>query len=507
MFKFKLSLFLLLTISLSALGLSASETSSDIYPYRHNIKKNHNMKILNSGIGSLWARIDLIRRAEKTLELEYFIFGTDGSSRIIMRELMKAAKRGVKVRLLVDKSLAVFVLDEYYAEVLKNNNVNIRYYNTAPLILISTIQFRNHRKMISRDGIEAITGGRNIGDEYFDFSETFNFLDRDIWVEGLIVKTMVDSYDKYWDSAIVKEPKAPRRPVRFVGSSVVNRHNQRLRRVQHKERVLRHKEKKALALSILTPTEKENKFLNYAESYGKKVMDSTPKRVCPHVSFATDREGARFIKRLRSRNYHKNFRLLRKEIQKWMQLVDEEITLDSPYFLNNSRSRKAIEQLLNAGTKVNILTNSLGSTDAIYISTVFSETVRNYTPLDLFSSYIYSGFFSGETELISDEVKNAIWGTHSKSIVFNDDAIMVGTFNIDNRSSFYNTEMALFCQDSKALRDDVMDNIEFRMKSSKKLGKNGFPEDGSKLLANTSTTKKLLYFFLKIPAILLQFLL
>jgi hypothetical protein len=67
--------------------------------------------------------------------------------------------------------------------------------------------------------------------------------------------------------------------------------------------------------------------------------------------------------------------------------------------------------------------------------------------------------------------------------------------------------MAIFCNESPEIRNDVMDNIKHRMKHSKKLGKNGRPEDGSKLLANSSFTKKLLYFFLKVPASLLKFLL
>ena len=225
------------------------------------------------------------------------------------------------------------------------------------------------------------------------------------------------------------------------------------------------------------------------------------------MAFATDREGGGFAKRVSTQEYHRDFRLLRKEIASWMELTDREITIDSPYFLNNSRSKEALHGLLNNKITVNILTNSLGSTDAIYVATVFSDEVRPYTPSDYFNAYIYTGFFSGESEVMNEKIKKAVWGTHSKTIVFNDDAFMIGTFNIDNRSSFYNTEMAIFCKNSKSLRDDVQNNIELRMKSSKKLGKNGRPEDGSKLLANSSLTKKMLYFFLKVPATLLKFLL
>lgn len=503
----KINLIALLTL-VSLTAFAGAETNAELYPYRQNLKVNHSMQVLNSGMAAFWARIDMIRRAQTSLELEYFIFNTDASSRIILRELVAAADRNVKVRLLVDKSAAVFVLNEYFAEVLKRKNVQVRYYNAASILELSTVQFRNHRKMISRDGVEAITGGRNIADEYFDLSDSFNFLDRDVWLEGPIVKTMVDSFDKYWESDIVEIPVKPERPIKFAGDAVVSRKERDKRAVQHAERMKFYFQRIREAKSILKPTKFEKEALAYAEDEGKKQLKLTEKRTCPHVAFASDREGGDFGERINSDRYHAEFRLLRKEIQKWLdENVETELTIDSPYFLNNSRSKKALATMLENGNKINILTNSLGSTDAIYVSTVFAEDVRAYVPLENFRAYIYTGFFSNENNLMNEEIKNAVWGTHSKTMVFNDDAMMIGTFNIDNRSSFYNTEMAIFCKDSKGLRDDVQDNIEVRMKMSKKLGKNGRPEDGSKLLANTSFTKKLLYFMLKVPASLLKFLL
>ena len=190
-----------------------------------------------------------------------------------------------------------------------------------------------------------------------------------------------------------------------------------------------------------------------------------------------------------------------------MDLITTEVTFDSPYLLNNSRSRKILFDLLERGVQVNFLTNSLASTDAIYVSTVFSQEVKRYREYDKLNTYIYKGDFSEESELISDQVREAVWGTHSKTIIFSKDAFMIGTFNIDNRSSFYNTELAIFCQGSKELRDDVMANVELRMKGAKKLGPDGQPEDGTPLLEGTSLSKKALYFPLKVPATILKFLL
>lgn len=481
-------------------------TESDIYPYRSTVKGSSNdMRVINSGSAALYARVDMIRRATKTLEMEYFIFNPDNSGKIILNELVAAAKRGVKVRILVDKSMAVFAMDEYYAKILKENNVDLKYYNPAPALKISSVQFRNHRKLIVRDGIEAITGGRNIGNEYFDLSKEFNFHDRDASIEGEAVKAMEESFNRFWVSDIVETPSDVSEPVkRFSGDTKTAGRDENY----YKVKLAEHKKRLKLAQDSIVLNDEDKKVLSFIETTGKSALEKNVKRNCPEVAFATDREGASFKERIKSENYHDNYRLLRKEIAKWMETkIKDEVILDSPYFLNNSKSKKIADDLLKSKKKITILTNSLGSTDAIYVSTIFNDEVKNYTPNENFNAYIYKGKYSGESELYSDEVRNATWGTHSKTAVFSDDSFMIGTFNIDNRSNFYNTEMAIFCSGSPELTKDVKDNIKFRMGNSYHLNREGTPDDCSSLLSGATPTKKLLYYLIKIPSTLLQFLL
>lgn len=475
----------------------------DVYPYRVSMVPNQEMKILNNGSAALWARIDMARRAQKSIEVEYFIFNADMTGRILTKELVKAAERGVKVRIMVDKSIAVFVLNEFYAHILKQKNVEVRYYNTASTLMLSTVQFRNHRKLMVMDGVEAITGGRNIADEYFNLSEKFNFLDRDIWVKGDIVKAMKDSFDLYWNSDIVKHPKKVKEP-RFTQTSGDSYWEQE---EHYKEALKKYQDALKKAEDLIMHNPQDEVALTYLESYGAKVLNETPAYNCPEASFATDREGGSFIKRIQFKRYHDTYRLLRKEISEWIGFVDKEVILDSPYFLNNRNSLSIIDYLFKKNKKITIFTNSLASTDAIYVSAVFNEEVKKFTPNELFNAYIYKGTSSGEDEYMNEAIKNARWGTHSKTIVFSDDAFMVGTFNIDNRSNYYNTEMGLFCKGSKELTKMVRDNIETRLKNAKKLGKDGKPEDGSPLLEGNSGGRKFLYHFLQIPSALLQFLL
>ena len=493
------SLFIMISTMIFCTCLMAQSVSkTDIYPYRSTSIDKNEMQILNNGPAALYARIDMIRRANTSLELEYFIFNPDSTGRIIIKELVKASERGVRVRILVDKSLAVFKLNEYYASVLKKHKIELRYYNAASFLRVSSVQFRNHRKLIIRDGEEAITGGRNIADEYFNLSTEFNFLDRDIWIEGDLVKAMKDSFELYWKSKIVEIPAPVNTPVKNIWIMSENKYQNKLAAYQQKTKE---------AESLIKENAEDNKILKFIMNYGKSELATTDKHNCPEAVFATDREGASFAERIHTENYSLNYRLLRKEIAKWMDKIDDKIILDSPYFLNDSNSLEIVNDLLSKNKKITILTNSLASTDAVYVSTIFNDIVKRFTPNENFNAYIYNGKFSNESALISNEVKNSGWGTHSKTILFNNNSLMIGTFNIDHRSNFYNTEMALFCSGSPELANDVYSNMQVRMKSSHHLNKMGTPDDGSALLEGTSLKKKIMYYALKLPAKLAQFLL
>jgi len=457
------------------------------------------MRVINSGIGALYARVDMIRRAQKSIDLEAFIFNTDLSGKILLKELKEAAKRGVKVRVLVDKSPASFKMNEHIAEVMKEHNLEIRYYNPAPVFKLSTVQFRNHRKLMVRDGEEAITGGRNVADEYYDLSREFNFLDRDITVKGPVVKSMAKTFDNFWDSRLVEIPKKVKAPEEDIyaegGDSTFH------------SRKYDYEKKQQFARSLFDPNEEVEKILKVLETEGKESFHEYENRVCPEVTFASDREGASFIESLNNEKYSSKYRLLRQEILHWMDhKIKDEMIIDTPYFLNNSITEKLFDHLERKKIKINLFTNSLASTDAIHVSTVFNNSVTTFTPYEDFKAYVYKGKYSGERKMYSKEIENATWGTHSKSIVFGPDAFMIGSFNIDNRSSYYNTELAVFCSGSPELTADVRNNIQKRMDNSFRLNAEGNGEDCD-VHAEVGVFKKTMYYLLKIPSHMFQHLL
>lgn len=499
---------LILTLVLGGAAIAVLSEKNDVAPYRKISKEKHDMRIINSGMASLYARVDMIRRAEKTIDLESYIFNTDNAGKIILKELAAAAKRGVKVRILVDKFFGVFKLNEYYAQELKKHNIDIRYYNASSIFQFSTFQSRNHRKLMVRDGKEAITGGRNIADEYFDLSKEFNFLDRDATVEGEIVQTMNESFNRFWDSPLTQIPPDEVEPP--AKSNFMNEGGADDFHYEHLVRV--HNESIKEAAEALEPDEEHDKILDFAMSEGKKMFQENGKYECPEVAFASDKEGAGFFERLKPKKYDKNYRHLRREIMNWMEekaRPEEEMIFDTPYFLPNKISDKIAKFLEQRRSKVSVMTNSLASTDAIPVATVFSDTIRRFTSFRNFKAYVFKGHAPEETKMLSEDVKNSTWGTHSKSVVFNNDSFMVGSFNMDNRSSFYNTELSIFCSGSEALTNDVKNNIKSRMDNSHGLNSEGEIEDECEDLNpnGLGPVKKALYWLLKIPSHLMQSLL
>lgn len=404
-----------------------------------NKKEKNKISILHSGVASLEKRLQLINNAQERIEAEYFIFDTDSTSRIFMQALVQAAKRGVQVRILVDKSVAVFKLNKNYAKALSEYpNIEIRYYNAASMIRISSIQFRNHRKLLTVDDQFAITGGRNIADEYFDVSPEFNFLDTDIYLEGPIVKVLRESFDAYYEHRITQRPGL--RSLFWVP-----------RRVQR-------------ARDFLVENEEDRKLREKIHETGAKILASEKLYECPHLTYVTDWPGGNFFTRL-TNNYFNDFRTVRKVLTQRVRATDKRLTLISPYMINNSRSRVLMHDLIDRGVEIDLYTNSLASTDAVYVAANLYSDFAKWLDLGI-NLHIHNGLYIDEGPIPVEEIKEAKWGMHAKVHIYESEnfkELMVGTYNIDNRSSYYNTEMAIFCRGNDSLVADMMENTQFRI--------------------------------------------
>ena len=464
------------TLFTSAYAESMTEgLKAPFYQVQMESEGFHNeMMILNSGISAFAKRIEMIRKAQKSIEVEYFIYGLDETSKAFTSELVKASKRGVKVRILVDKSAAIFELDEYYAKALKENGIELRYYNDAPLIKISTLNFRNHRKLLVVDDLYAITGGRNIENDYFDYSPEFNFLDRDVLVHGDLVKTMRESFDLYFEHKIVERPKLPKTPKETVKRWANDRDGRDFREFSNKKEVKKYNEKMAKARLFVKQSDSDRKLINKFITRSDEILRGKEPVSCPEATFATDSPGGSFVTRLFQR-YGDEYRHLRKVLFEKANQVDKGIVLSSPYLINSPKSMEIYQNLLARDIGITIYTNSLASTDAIYVAANLYPSLKKLVRNDI-KVFLHSGIYQNDGTPTVAKVEGAKWGTHSKTQLYiykdsTQNEFMIGTYNYDNRSNHYNSEMAVFCKGSAELFADVKSSIDQRIDYSYEITK------------------------------------
>ena len=449
---------------------------------------SNNMQILNSGIAAFWKRIELIRSAKESVEVEYFIYGLDETAKAFTTELVAAAKRGVKVRVLVDKSASIFELDEFYAEALKKVGVEVRYYNPAPIYQVSTINFRNHRKLLTVDDKYAITGGRNIENDYFDYSEEFNFLDRDVFIEGDIAKTMRKSFDAFFEHEISERPSAPVKPndTITVHSGGIGKMGSSTKEIPNKDSLNEFAAKQQAALDYITETPEDIALKNKYEVLGIANLEKTGVYSCPELTYSTDKPGGEFVTRL-VENYDASYRVLRKTLRDKASTVNKKIVVSSPYMINSPRSLDMYMKLINRDVEIDLYTNSMASTDALYVAANLYRSVFVWKEQGI-NTYVHPGKFQDEGDGMLVDVTKAKWGTHSKTQLYeyednSQNEFMVGTYNYDNRSNHYNTEMGVFCKGGAELYQDVAASIETRMKEAYLITDNfgAVDKDGNKV--------------------------
>ncbi|NTW59486.1 MAG: phospholipase D family protein, partial [Nitrospirae bacterium] len=166
--------------------------------------------LLGNGMDAFVARMALAEAAERTLDLQYYIFHGDLTGKLILDSLVRAADRGVRVRLLIDDTAAKG-RDAVLAAIASHPQIEVRVFNpsagrsSASWLFSAAADFdrinhRMHNKMFVADNEAGVVGGRNIGDEYFGAREGVNFADMDLLAVGPAVQDLSRSFDEFWNS-------------------------------------------------------------------------------------------------------------------------------------------------------------------------------------------------------------------------------------------------------------------------------------------------------------------
>lgn len=377
---------------------------------------------LLTGADAFIARVKLIQAAEKSLDLQYYIWHRDRSGKLLTGHLLDAAKRGVRVRVLLD-DVGSPVGDENLLLLSKEPNIEVRLFNPIAnrsqrtFSLITDFQRTNrrmHNKSLTADNTTAIVGGRNIGDEYFDAGAEIAFADLDVMVVGPVVKDISTGFDLYWNSE-QSYPIQRLSPRKFSTQEIEKAQSKHTERIS--EALQSDSSKRALELNLL------GKDIKWFWGNCKVFYDS------PNKALTTDIDSDE---------------LLTSQLNYLFTDVKKEVVLISPYFIPGKQGVALFRKWAEQGVDVTIVTNSLAATDVVAVHSGYAKyrkqllragiklyeipTVRTFPEKPKTAGYIGS---SSRASL------------HAKAFFIDGSHTFVGSLNIDPRSIKINTEIGI----------------------------------------------------------------
>jgi len=417
--------------------------------------------VINSGINALILRLHLIRSAQKSIDIQTFIFSDDDVGRLLVYELIQAAKRGVKVRIIADHMASARNVDAAAFLATVHPNFEFKHYrpvagrmDPSPLqemfdgIIPNRTNQRMHNKLFLVDDLMAITGGRNIENGYYDFSTGMNFKDRDVLILGPVATDMKVSFNQFWK----------------YKHSVRSRHLPDVLKVIKKGTFKKPETREAFGLDDrFTTVEKLAANHEYIlDVFAKRLVRPT------RVVFLADKPGKnrRFF-------FFKGGGRITKQLTQALQLAEEGLVMQSPYLVLDSRMRKLFKGMKkrNKGMRIIISSNSFAATDntiaysanyrlrSSYIEDVGAE-IYEYKPHPADLLNVFPQFpdlkARGKAEGAKREPFLCI---HAKSLVIDERHTFIGTYNLDPRSANLNTEVGLLIDDPVVatwVRNDIL---------------------------------------------------
>jgi len=417
--------------------------------------------VLEDGSGSMVARAWLTEYAEKTIDIQYFIFSTDNVGLIACDYLIRAADRGVKVRIIVDD----IMVDADAEDVLVFNsheNISVKIYNPGvnlgknifQKIGKFTTDFRSanqrmHNKTFIVDGKVVITGGRNIADEYFDYDHEYNFRDRDILLLGKASKAVNTSFDDFWNSELSQDV-----------SEVIKTVPKNLTASNRFDNLHEY----ACNPDNFWPQVRAR--IEALPDTFKSIVDSGKLVWLDDVSFVSDEPGKNDGEEGLGGGGVSTSALIN-----LVKKAKTSIDIQTPYLITTELSRNLFREAVERGVKVRILTNSLASTDNIEAFSGYQSDREALlkTGIRIFEfrpdAKIREAIMTGELQDVL--IHKPIFGHHAKSMVIDNETTVIGTFNLDPRSANLNTECIVIVN-SNEIAQGVLEgmNEEFKPENS-----------------------------------------
>lgn len=384
--------------------------------------------LLLGGRAALAARLALAQRATRTLDVQYYLFHNDTTGKLVAAELLAAAERGVRVRLLIDdidtsdKELGLATLNAH-------PNIQIRLFNPfrarSTNLLVKAWQALNesvrlnrrmHNKVFIADNQLGITGGRNIGDEYFDANDDFTFVDLDVAAAGSIVDSLSQSFDQYWNSEVAVPVSAL--PVRTSDS-----------RLQRAIQFLKQYHAKLLDSDY-------GHSLAAADPISRLLAGKSRWHIAPADLIVDPPE------KVLNENNAPSELMIGQLAGLWID-PSRRALIVSPYFVPGPFGMAYFRYWHHQGVKIDILTNSYAASDVPVVHAGYA----NYR-IPLLETGVNLHELKPIAEPTGGRLRDLGSGSsraslHAKTFVFDDEHVFIGSFNFDPRSALLNTEMGL----------------------------------------------------------------
>jgi putative cardiolipin synthase len=421
-------------------------------PYLDTHPGQSGFYLLTSGLDAYAARVILADTADRSIDAQYYLWHDDLVGNLLVDALLRAADRGVRVRLLIDDMALNSKKDIGVAAIDTHPNIEIRVFNPFARKSQRWLQFlsrfddvsrRMHNKSFTADNQLTIVGGRNIGNEYFQADPDLDFADLDVFAAGPVVEEVSSSFDLYWNSA-TSYPVSTLIPQELTQAEL-DEMGKKLSDLVERERDSAYRQ--ALVDSDLVERLKNETFeFNWGDA---AVLADDPAK----ITSQREKTELHLVTQLRS----------------YTEQVESELIIFSPYFVPGREGVERLRQLRQRGVRVRILTNSLASSDVSIVHAGYSK-YRKYLLRDGVELYEIDKKLTREQRKSgAGSAGSSSASLHAKSFVLDRKRLFIGSLNLDPRSVVENTEIGVMIESPDIAAamsdwfDDNVENIAFRL--------------------------------------------
>lgn len=391
---------------------------------------------LDGGMDALAARLGLAERAEKSIDLQYFLMKSDKAGLVIAKSLLIAADRGVRVRFLLD-DIFTTASDRKLVLLNEHPNIEVRLFNPVSRSGFSSLNFvfdfrranrRMHNKSFSVDNAVSIIGGRNIGEEYFELKDGAVFVDFDVLAFGPIVSDISKSFDDFWNNSRAL-------PIDYVAKPIKDETLESYRATTGKD------------LRVLYDDVYAGAFRNdlLEEIFiGSLSLFPAPARVIADSPGKLEEKVG------------PEHQLLLKELRELLLGAKRELLFVSPYYVPLDNGVQFVRDVISNDIDVIMVTNSLASTNHIAVHSGYSKYRRDVIRAGM---QLYEARADAGQSMTNIDGGPEQMTLHTKLIIVDRRYLVVGSPNMDPRSLEINAEKALVI-DSEPLAQEIAEHFD-----------------------------------------------